>query len=211
MKNYLTEALWTFFLVLVIWLVVAQASEFAPLAIWAVLMVMVYAWGHISGAHYNPAITVGFALAEKMSWNKAIWYIVSQLIGAFLAAIVSYVLVGQALVVEPSSVSRIAILAELIFTFALVYVVLNTAATKATEGNSFYGLAIGFTVMVWVFAVWGISGGALNPAVAFGPQLWDVIQGWSSLSSLWIYVIGCFGGGILASLRYTMINKRLYN
>lgn len=210
MKNYLTEALWTFFVVLVIWLVVSQASEFAPLAIWSALMVMIYAWGHISWGHYNPAVTVGFALANKMSWNKAIWYIISQLIGAFIAAIVSYLLVGQALIVEPIAVSRIAILAELIFTFALVYVVLNTAATKATEGNSFYGLAIGFTVMIWAFAVGGISGWAFNPAVAFGPQLWDVIQGWSSLNSLWIYVIGCFGGGILASLRYTMINKREY-
>ena len=112
-----------------------------------------------------------------MSWNKAIGYIISQLIGAFLAAIVSYLLVGQALVIEPVATPRIALLAEIIFTFALVYVVLNTAATKATEGNSFYGLAIGFTVMVGAFAVGGISGGAFNPAVAFGPELWDAMQG----------------------------------
>lgn len=208
MKNYLTEALWTFFLVLVIGLVTVNTPEFAPLAIWSILMVMVYAWGHISGAHYNPAISVWFAFANKMSWNKAIGYIISQLIGAFLAAIVSYLLVGQALVIEPTATPRIALLAEIIFTFALVYVVLNTAATKATEGNSFYGLAIGFTVMVGAFAVGGISGGAFNPAVAFGPELWDAMQGWSSLWSLWIYVIWCFGGGILASLRYTMINKK---
>lgn len=208
MKNYVTEALWTFFLVLVIGLVTVNSPELAPLAIGSILMVMVYAWGHISGAHYNPAITVWFAFANKMSWNKAFGYIISQCIGAFLAAIISYLLVGQALIVEPTATPRIAIVAEIIFTFALVYVVLNTAATKTTEGNSFYGLAIGFTVMVGAFAVGGISGGAFNPAVAFGPELFDAIQWWSSLSSIWIYIIGCFGGGILAALRYTMINKK---
>lgn len=208
MKNYVTEALWTFFLVLVIGLVVAQASEFAPLAIGTVLMVMVYAWGHISWAHYNPAVTVWLALSDKISWNKAGGYILAQLIGAFLAAWVSYMLVGQALVVEPTAESRTSILAELIFTFALVYVVLNVAATKATEGNSYYGLAIGFTVMAAAFAVGGISGGAFNPAVAFGPQLFDTIQGGSSISSIWIYLIGCFGGWILAALRYNAVNNK---
>ncbi len=208
MKNYVTEALWTFFLVLVIWLVVAQASEFAPLAIWAILMVMVYAGGHISGAHYNPAVTVWLALSDKISWNKAGGYILAQLIGAFLASWISYLLVGQSLVIEPTATSRIAILAEIIFTFALVYVVLNVAATKTTEGNSYYGLAIWFTVMVGAFAVWGISGGAFNPAVAFGPQLFDAIQGGSSIASIWVYIIGCFGGGALASLRYNAVNNK---
>lgn len=208
MKNYATEALGTFFFVLVIWLVVTQASEFAPLAIWSVLMVMVYAGGHISWAHYNPAVTVWLAVADKISWNKAVGYISAQLTGAFLAAMVSYLLVGQTLIIEPSASSWTAILAELIFTFALVYVVLNTAATKATEGNSYYGLAIWFTVMVAAFAVGGISGGAFNPAIAFGPQLFDAIQGGSSISSIWIYIIGCFGGGFLAALRYNIINER---
>lgn len=208
MKNYFTEALGTFFLVLVIWLVVAQANEFAPLAIWTILMVMVYAGGHISGAHYNPAVTVGLALSDKISWTQAWRYIVAQLIGAFLAAWISFLFVGQTLVVEPAASSRIAILAELIFTFALVYVVLNVAATKANDGNSFYGLAIWFTVMAAAFAVGGISGGAFNPAVAFGPQLFDAIQGGSSIGSIWIYIIGCFGGGALAALRYNAVNNK---
>ncbi len=208
MKNYLTEALWTFFLVLVIGLTVASGSEFAPLAIWSVLMVMVYAGGHISGWHYNPAVTLGLTIAGKSPVKEAVPYMVSQLIGAFVAAIVSYILVGQNLIVAPASSSLQAILAEVIFTFALVYVVLNTAATKATEGNSNYGLAIWFTVMVGAYAAGGISGWAFNPAVAVGPQLFDLVMGGMSISTIWIYLIACFGGWALAALRYNMINSK---
>lgn len=207
MKNYLTEALWTFFLVLVIWLTVASGSEFAPLAIWSVLMVMVYAGGYISGGHYNPAVTLWATLAGKLSSKETIPYIISQIIWAFLAAAVSYVLVGQTLVVAPASSPIHAIIAELIFTFALVYVVLNTAATEATEWNSNYGLAIWFTVMIGAYAAGGISGWAFNPAVAVGPQLFDLIMGGMSISTVWIYLIACFGGWALAALRYNMIKE----
>lgn len=210
MKNYLTEALGTFFLVLVIWLVVASGTEFAPLAIWSILMIMVYAGGHISWWHYNPAVTLWLTIAGKVKWSEAVPYMVAQFIGAFIAAAVSYVLMRQPLLINPMPDTSMfsAILAELIFTFALVYVVLNTAATKSTEGNSYYWLAIGLTVMVGAFAVWWLSGGAFNPAVAVGPQFFDLIVGGSSLSSVWIYLIGCFGWWVLAALRYLMVNKK---
>jgi aquaporin Z len=208
MKNYLTESLGTFFLVLVIGLAVSSGSEFAPIAIGTILMVMVYAWGHISGGHYNPAVTLWLTIAWKSPVKEAIPYMISQLIGAFVAAAVSYILVGQNLIVAPASSSIQAILAEVIFTFALVYVVLNVACTKATEGNSYYGLAIWFTVMASAYAAWGISGWAFNPAVAAGPQLFDLIMGGTSLSNIWIYLIACFGGWTLAALRYNMINDK---
>jgi len=209
MKNYLTEALGTFFLVLVIGLVVASGSEFAPIAIGTALMVMVYAGWHVSGGHYNPAVTLGLSIAGKSPWSQAIPYMISQLIGAFLASGISYRLVGQNLIVSPAitTSSLTAIVAELLFTFALVYVVLNTACTKATEGNSYYGLAIGLTVMAAAFAVWWISWWAFNPAVAAGPQLFDLLMWGTSISSIWVYLIGCFAWWSLAALRYTMINK----
>lgn len=208
MKNYLTEALWTFFLVLVIGLAVASGSEFAPLAIGTILMVMVYAGGHISGGHYNPAVTLGLTLAWKSPIKEAVPYMISQLVGAFIAAAVSYILVGQNLIVAPASSSLQAILAEVIFTFALVYVVLNVACTKATEGNSYYGLAIWLTVMTAAYAAGGISWWAFNPAVAAGPQLFDLFMWGMSISTIWIYIIACFWGWALAALRYNMINSK---
>jgi len=192
MKNYLTEALGTFFLVLVIWLAVSTGSEFAPIAIGSILMVMVYAGGYISGWHYNPAVTLWATIAWKLPSKEVIPYMISQVIWAFLASIVSYILVGEVLIVAPGSGSIQAIIAELIFTFALVYVVLNTAASEATEGNSNYGLAIWFTVMTAAYAVGGISGWAFNPAVAVGPQLFDFIKGGMSIWTVWIYLIACF-------------------
>lgn len=208
MKNYLTEALWTFFLVLVIGLAVASGSDFAPVAIGTILMVMVYAGGHISGAHYNPAVTLGLTIAWKFPTKEVIPYMTSQFIGAFAAAFVSYILVWQTLNVGPTANALHAIIAEIIFTFALVYVVLNTAATKATEGNSYYGLAIWFTVMASAYAAGSISGWAFNPAVAVGPQLFDLIVGWHSISQLWIYLIACFGWGALAGLWYNFMSSK---
>lgn len=208
MKNYLTEALGTFFLVLVIWLVVASGNSLAPLAIGTILMVMVYAGGHISGGHYNPAVTLWLAIAGKSPVTQAIPYVISQVIWAFLASAVSYYLVGQALIVGPASSAIHAIIAEFIFTFALVYVVLNVACTKATDGNSNYGLAIWFTVMTGAFAVGDISWWAFNPAVAIGAQLFDLLVGGISIANIWIYLIACFGGWALAAIRYNTINKK---
>ncbi len=208
MKKYMTEALGTFFLVLTIGLTVSTWNQFAPLIIWSVLMVMVYAGGHISGAHYNPAITLGAVITKKMMRSRAWWYMLAQVIGAFLASWVSYILVGQNLSVMPSSWAGIAILAEVIFTFALVYTVLNVAMTKSTEWNSYFGLAIGFIVMVGVASVSNLSWGVFNPAVAFGPQVFDLILGGKSISFLWIYLISWAGGWILAALRYNTINKK---
>ncbi len=97
-----------------------------------------------------------------------------------------------------------ALLAELLYTFALALVVLNVATSPKTEGNSFYGLAIGFTVMVGAFAVGGISSGAFNPAVAFGPSVVDAAITKVPLNYLWIYLVGPFAGGALAALVFKM-------
>ena len=155
MAKYITELVGTFFLVLTIGLTVNQGVELAPLAIGTALMVMVYMGGHVSGAHYNPAVSIGVFLRGKLDSKDVVPYIASQLVGAFLAAFVTAHLTGSFLSVAPAAEATTvaALTAEILFTLALVLVILNVATSSKTEGNSYYGLAIGFTVMAGAFAV----------------------------------------------------------
>ena len=170
-------------------------------------MVMVYMGGHISGAHYNPAVSIAMILREVLSVKEAINYILSQLAGAFLAAIFVQWVGGSVMQISPNnSASVMQILAvESIFTFALVLVILNVATNPKTEGNSYYGLAIGFTVMAAAYAGGRISGGAYNPAVGTGPILVDVIMGdGNTLSNLWYYLVGPIIGAVVAAYVYKL-------
>jgi len=200
MKNYLTEFIGTFFLVLTIGLVSASGSVLTPLAIGSVLMVMVYLGGHVSGAHYNPAVSIAVCLRGKLPGNQLVPYMVAQILGASVAGAAVYFLNGTTFAPAPSlGVSSIQALgAELLFTFALVLVVLNVATAKATEGNSYYGLAIGFTVFVGAISVGPISGGAFNPAVGLGPTIVNTVFGEGDFRHVWLYLVGPLVGGILA-------------
>lgn len=204
MKKYITEFIGTFFLVLTIGCTVigAGASVIAPLAIGAALMVMVYAGGHISGGHYNPAVTLGVLIRGKINMGDFAPYIIAQLAGAALATVaVRFFRAGVDVTPMTLQVGP-ALLAEFLFTFALVYVVLNAATAEGTSGNSFYGLAIGMTVMTGAFAVGSISGGAFNPAVALGISM----LGLSSWGNIWIYALANFGAGIVAAIVFNLIN-----
>lgn len=202
MKKLLTEFLGTFFLVLVVGLTVMSGSALAPLAIGTVLMVMVYMGGHISGAHYNPAVTLAVALRGKMPRNDVVPYWVAQLLGSIAAAALFPVLARGSFAPAPGSGAGMLapLLVEVLFTFALVLVVLNTAFCKATSGNSYYGLAIGFTVLAGAAAGGPISGGAFNPAVGVGPILVSALGGPGSFAHLWLYLVGPLFGGILAAV-----------
>jgi len=208
MKNYLTEVIGTFFLVLTIGLTAIGGTTFAPLAIGSALMVMVYMGGHISGGHYNPAVSLAVVMRGKLDRKELLPYWVSQVVGAFLAAAVVYVIAGQTFAPAPGADASAmsVLLIEFLFTFALCLVVLNSATASGTEGNSFYGLAIGFTVMVGAFSGGGISGGAFNPAVGTGPILMNVIAGGGSLGNLWFYLVGPFLGAIVASTVFKIQN-----
>ncbi len=172
MKKFIVEFIGTFFLVFTVGTCVVNpdAGVIAPLAIGTVLMVMVYAGGHISGGHYNPAVTVAVALRGKMSAWEVPSYLLAQFVASLMGAGASYCLKGPQLPTAPGCDYQIwqLVLAEFLFTFALAYVVLNVATAKANAGNSFYGLAIGFTVVAGAFTVGPISGGMFNPAVALG-------------------------------------------
>ena len=204
MNRYITELVGTFFLVLTVGCTVVGngAGTLAPLAIGAALMVMVFAGGHISGAHYNPAVTLGIWLRGKLETKDVAPYMIFQLIGAVLAALAVRYLKAGVEVVPMNLAILPALLAEFLFTFALVFVVLNTATAKGTSGNSFYGLAIGFTVTAGAYAVGGISGGVFNPGVAVGIS----VMGLSAWSSIWIYLVANFVGGAAAALAFKAVN-----
>jgi aquaporin Z len=204
MKKYVTEFIGTFFLVLTVGMCVMQPAVgmFAPLAIGSALMIMVYAGGHVSGGHYNPAVTFAVWIRGRCpAWEMPIYWI-AQIIGACLASAVAIYLTGGP-AASPGDLNIVhALLAEFIGTFALAYVVLNTAAAKATAGNSNYGLAIGFTVMTMAFAFGGISGGAFNPAVATGITIMRLTK----VTNFWMYLLGDLAGGGLAAMTFKMIN-----
>ena len=204
MKKYIAEFIGTFFLILTIGCTVIGGGSgvIAPLAIGAALMVMVYAGGHISGGHYNPAVTLGVLIRGKVRAADAVPYILAQLAGAALATMaVKFLRAGVAVTPMVPNVGP-AVLAEFLFTFALVYVVLNSATAEGTSGNSFYGLAIGMTVMTGAFAVGDISGGAFNPAVALGISM----LGLSSWENIWIYLVANFGAAIAAAIVFKLTN-----
>src|SRR5689334_7501987 len=204
MNKYIAEFIGTFFLVLTVGCTVigSGAGALAPLAIGSALMVMIFGGGHISGAHFNPAVTLGVWLRGKCPAKDVAPYMIAQVLAAVLAAFAVRFLKGGAPVspLQPSTLP--ALLAEFLFTFALVYVVLNTATAKGTSGNSFYGLAIGFTVLVGAYSVGNISGGAFNPAVAVGISF----MGLSSWPNLWIYLVADFVGGAAAAGAFKALN-----
>ena len=206
MARYVTEFIGAFFLVLTIGFATLQDVVPAPLAIGGALMVMVYMGGHISGAHYNPAISIAIAIRGKLDRADLLPYIAAQIAGALVAAVVVRNLTGDFLVVAPGAgvPAAAALLAEVLYTFALALVILNVATSPRTEGNSYYGLAIGFTVMTGAFAVGGISGGVFNPAVGTGPIL-AALAGGGSLGSLWVYWVGPIAGALLAVPVYRML------
>ncbi|WP_433585215.1 MIP/aquaporin family protein [Microbacterium hydrocarbonoxydans] len=199
-RKALAEAIATFLFVFSIIGAVNGASELAPLAIGLALAVLIYATGHISGAHLNPAVSVGVFLRGGLSVVDLIAYIVAQFIGGALAALLSAAVWGAG---EPTKVDTApAFLVEALFTLALVWAVLNTATSKDTEGNSFYGLAIGGTVFVGAVAVGPISGGGFNPAVALGLS----ISGQFDWANLWLYILAPLVGAVVAALLFRLLN-----
>ena len=204
MNKYIAEFIGTFFLVLTIGCTVIGGGSgvIPPLAIGAALMVMIFAGGHISGAHYNPAVTIGVLIRGKVNAVDVVPYILAQVLAATVAATaVKFLRAGIDVTPLEPNIGP-ALLAEFLFTFALVYVVLNSATAEGTSGNSFYGLAIGMTVMTGAFAVGNISGGAFNPAVAIG----ICMLGLSTWGNIWIYLVANFAAAVVAAVIFNLIN-----
>lgn len=197
--KYVYEFIGTFFLVLTVGMTVVNTNypEFwAPLAIGSVLAVMVFAGGHISGGHYNPAVSLSVFLRKKLAINDLWLYWAVQIAASIVAALITiYFKDGRAS--TPFELIYLkAFLAEFIFTFALCYVVLNVATVRETAGNSYFGWAIGFTVLVGAYAVGAVSSGAFNPAVALGITILNI----SAWANLWVYIAANLLGGVVAAL-----------
>ncbi|HLF62312.1 MAG TPA: aquaporin [Saprospiraceae bacterium] len=206
MKKYIVEFIGTFFLVLTICMTVIGGLEnWAPLAIGVMLMVMVYAGGHISGAHFNPAVSVAIYLRGKLALGELPPYIFAQGVGAVVAALLSGYLLrstgmiaGEALVPLAGPV----LLAEFLGTFIFCYVFLHVYTAKGTAGNPFYGIAIGGALMGSIYVFGDISGGVFNPAVAAGVCTAQII----SWSSIWIYLVASFVAGAVAAFVFNYVN-----
>ena len=203
-RKLVVEFIGTFFLVLTVGLVTAKSADvgpLAPLAIGSVLMVMVFAGGHISGGHFNPAVSTGVMIRGRLAREEWTAYVIVQLVAGIVGGLVASVLAGHQSAATLSGVGHI-LLAEFLFTFALVYVVLNVATARATEGNSFYGLAIGFTVVAGAFAVGSISGAAFNPAVALG----QIVHGAVGVGHIWEYWLAQFLAGAAAGRVFLVLD-----
>jgi aquaporin Z len=204
MKKYLVEFIGTFFLVFTVGLAVRQGAALAPIAIGSILMVMIFAGGHISGGHFNPAVTLAAYLRGRCDRKDVLPYWIAQFVAGLAAALlVNLILRGR---VDPAVIAThprlSSFIVEFLFTFALCWVVLNVATSKGTMGNSFYGLAIGFTVLVGAITVGGISGGAFNPAVGLGV----FTMGLESASQFAVYLISEFAGAAVAAAAYRLVN-----
>ncbi len=205
LKKYLVEFIGTFFLVFTISATALWGGEgvIAPLAIGFALMIMVYAGGYVSGGHYNPAVSLAAAIRGALEWKQWIFYALFQILGGVVAALAATKLPAAAAVTSGGCFDIVnVIVAEFLFTFALCYVVLQTATSPKTEGNSYYGLAIGSTVMVGAFAVGGICLGAFNPAVALSA----IVFGGACVKTVLITIGANLVGGALAALVYKFVN-----
>jgi aquaporin Z len=205
MRKYIVELIGTFFLVFTVCCTVLAGKDLAPIAIGAILMTMVYAGGHISGGHFNPAVSLAAFVRGRLSLIDLGFYAGAQVVGGLIAAGLARFVVD----VHPTAAQvtggrgiTAAFVAELLFTFALAYVVLNVATSKDHPNNSFYGLAIGFTVLAGAVAVGGVSGGAFNPAVGIG----IVVAGLAKWSMLWIYLVATLAGGAAAGYAFRFLN-----
>ena len=206
MRRYLTEFVGTLFFVMSIGLIVGSGTPLAPLYIGSTLMVVVYMGAHVSGAHYNPAVTLALFIRRKMPRGDLLPYWAAQILGGTIGAYLSYMFLDRTFAPAPAATTPPAgaVLVELLYTCFLALVVLNCAAREATKGNSYFGLAIGFTIVIAAASGGPISGGAFNPAVATGAILVNALSGPGNLGNLWIYLVGPLAGGALAALIFQL-------
>lgn len=206
----LTEFIGSFFFMLVIAMVAVGGSPFfIPLAIGGALMAMVYMGGHISGAHYNPAVSLAVLMRGKMESREFVPYVLAQLLGGLAAFFVGWWLLGKTPGIAPAdpTVAGKAVVNEILFTTMLALTVLNVATARKTAGNPFYGLAIGFVIVTGAYAAGGVSGGAFNPAVGTAATAVKAILDGGEWTHLWIYWVGPLIGGALAALIFKAQNR----
>ena len=207
MNKYITEFIGTFFLVLII------GITNNPIAIGIGLSVLVYMGAHISGAHYNPVVSLAMFIQKEIDKSELLYYILSQLIASVAASFVIQNFDINSFEVIANTSNKVSFfMAEILFTFLLVFVILNVALHPKLKNNQFYGFAIGLTVAAGAFTVGDISGAVFNPAVSFGPSIFAIVDP-NELSTaarsndfFFYYLIATLIGSIIASLLFKRIN-----
>ena len=210
LKKYIVEFIGTFFLVLTICMTTYSkvSADLQPIAVGSMLMVLIYSMGYLSGAQFNPAISLAIYLRGRINLKEMGFYWLAQIIGAIAAAMMTAVLISAKppvglIASTPQFFSMVpALIAEVLGSFALTWVILTVATSKALDGNNFYGLAIGFTVTALMYTLGSVSGSAFNPAVAIA----TCVAHLSSWNNLWIYMVGGLGGAVLATMAYKYIS-----
>jgi aquaporin Z len=215
MRKYITELIGTFFLVLAVCL--TGGNYLAPIGVGCLLATLIYMGYNISGAHYNPATTLAVLISGKISIKDSLWYILFQFIGSFAAAYFFFAIWGRNIGV-PRPNMEINILKpfalEMVFTFILILIILFVATSKKTAGNSYYGIAIGLTMVGLSIAGAFISGAAFNPAIAAGPILTDVLFGTCKCNAsayAWIYFTAPFIGSAAAAFTFRYLSPEDFN
>jgi aquaporin Z len=180
MKKYSIEFLGTFFLLLI------SALADNPIAIGVGLAVLCYIGGHISGAHYNPAVSIAMVIRGEINKVECGKFILSQVLGAVFASFVYFLITNNVFEIQPSSETTLSqfLIAEFIFTFLLVITILFVGTHPKLKGNQFYGAVIGLSVMTSQYSIGEISSSVLNPAISIGPALFNLVNGEGSNMSL---------------------------
>lgn len=211
MKKYLIEFIGTFFLVTVICL--TNGNFLAPIAVGCLLTAIIYMGYPISGAHYNPITTLSILLIKKISIKEGLLYILTQFLAGFAGAMVFYIVWGRnSWFPRPNMEINVIkpLFLEMILTYIMTLVILFVAASKRTAGNSYYGLAIGFTVTGIAITSSTISGAVFNPSVALGPMAIDKLFGTCTCNPFeygWIYLLGPAAGSIVAAFTFKFLEK----
>ncbi|EPY25787.1 major intrisic-like protein [Strigomonas culicis] len=211
LSQLLAELIGTFLFVLVVSMAPAGVNSLAPIPIGFMLASMCFTFGYISGAHFNPAVSFAAFINGKMTLQRFLLYVVTQVIGAFLASLYATAIIGLEITVPTTDMNLLAIwkslMGELVYTFALASVVLHVCFSRQRT-NDFYGFAIGMTVMAGAFSVGSVSGGAFNPALALGTQFVSCIRGnCKPLLGFWVYWVAPLLGALIATVVYQLLDS----
>ncbi len=175
-----------------------------PFAIAAMLMAWVYIGGYVSGAHYNPAVTLAVALRTNSKSHHIAWFMGAQILGGFLACAAAAFLGSEVMVPTPAVPLLQAFVIEILLAFVLAFVVLVVATSEKFKTSHVFGFAIGFTIPALAALGATTSGGLFNPAIALGANLFGLTQGimldWQNLA---MYVFGALLGGALAAYAFS--------
>jgi aquaporin Z len=205
-RKYVVEFIGTFFLVMTICMTMFnEPTLISALAVGLMLIAITYSGFEISGGHFNPAVSLASYLRGKLDAGDLLPYIVAQFLGGMLASMLAGFLqisVGGSMPATMELVIAPALIAELLGTIFFVYVFLNVTTAKKTKGNEFYGLAIGVAFFACLYAFGHVTAGAFNPAIALGLAMSDC----TSWSSIWIFLVANFAGGVLAAFISQYVN-----